>query len=253
MFPLQLDLALIGAVAGDGVFQLFDQRGRLIHGHFDASKILRLIVFETPLTGLLIDDKLPDFRVAEKDVERVIALRDGKAGDIQIGIRVQDGCRIGAGPPYRIVLLFGEKSTRAEDLAPRTEGASYLMVRVLPPIVPVACFDGLGFWAPANDANRQTVQIVAKSCFIIDRAKCRAGLLYRRHAGHGQDLTSQFNHIDGLSEIAVHAGRQAEFPVAVHRIRGHGDNGRTAVAVTFLNADRHGGFEPVHLGHLHIH
>ena len=59
-------------------------------------------------------------------------------------------------------------------------------------------------------------------------------------------------HLHGLRNVVVHAGGEAKFTVALHRIRGERDDLGLAVDGE-AGADLAAGFESVHLGHLEIH
>ena len=49
---------------------------------------------------------------------------------------------------------------------------------------------------------------------------------------------------DGLGHGAVEIGAEAVFPIAVHGMSGHGDDGRVAPRGEFGLADARGGLEP---------
>src|SRR5579862_3923439 len=64
---------------------------------------------------------------------------------------------------------------------------------------------------------------------------------------------AEFHRVHGLGNIVVHPGGEAAFPVAVHGMRRHGDNGSIGSAAALLAPDSLGGLEPAHAGHLHVH
>jgi hypothetical protein len=58
---------------------------------------------------------------------------------------------------------------------------------------------------------------------------------------------------DWFGYIRVHSSGQAKFPIALHRVCGHGDDRKVSPAVLFLGADGPGCFQAVHFGHLNVH
>src|SRR6266404_5798803 len=58
---------------------------------------------------------------------------------------------------------------------------------------------------------------------------------------------------DGFGYVLVHAGFEASFAIAVHGVRGHGNDGSVSSAHLLLVADTPGGLETIHFGHMHIH
>src|SRR5690606_25680835 len=55
----------------------------------------------------------------------------------------------------------------------------------------------------------------------------------------------------GLGDVVVHAGGEAFFAVAFHRVGGHRDD--VEVGEAFLSPEAAGGFVAVELGHVAIH
>ena len=75
----------------------------------------------------------------------------------------------------------------------------------------------------------------------------------RRRSGDPLEGRRQVAHVDGLGEIGVHAGRQALLHVALHRAGGQPDDRHVPAVRGFAGADRGGGFEAAHHGHLDVH
>ena len=59
--------------------------------------------------------------------------------------------------------------------------------------------------------------------------------------------------LHGLAQVIVHAGREAEFAITLHGVGGERDDPGPLMPVGKRLNDAPGGFEAVHLGHLHIH
>src|ERR1019366_6765799 len=78
---------------------------------------------------------------------------------------------------------------------------------------------------------------------------------FRRHRGFLEALQQrvEFFAPDRFGEVAIHAGVHAALVVALHGVRGHGDDGLVPAGAALTLADRGGGFEAVHLGHLYVH
>ena len=73
--------------------------------------------------------------------------------------------------------------------------------------------------------------------------------------GHGQALQDLEELLgpERLGDVAVHARRQAAFPVALQGVGGHGDDRGMGAGARLAGPDRGGRLEPVHLRHLHVH
>ncbi len=67
------------------------------------------------------------------------------------------------------------------------------------------------------------------------------------------DRAAQVLGPDRLRHVIVHAGRQASFPVTMHRMRGHRDDPRMSAHRPPVRPDCGRRIEPVHLRHLDIH
>jgi len=99
VLPFQRDLAGCATEIRDGVLQVLDQRGRLGHGHLHTAQVLRLVIRQARLAGLLVDDQHPVVGVRDVSKEGVVALGNIQAANGQVGISVQLGGGIGAGAP----------------------------------------------------------------------------------------------------------------------------------------------------------
>ena len=67
------------------------------------------------------------------------------------------------------------------------------------------------------------------------------------------DHGEQHRRIDRLREIAVHARGQTPLAIAVHRVRGHGDNADVLARGALAQANRDGRVEAAHDRHLQVH
>ncbi len=63
----------------------------------------------------------------------------------------------------------------------------------------------------------------------------------------------EFPGVDGLGEVAIHARGEAALTVAFHGMSRQRNDRQVRSAGAFFLAKCGGGFEPVHLRHLHIH
>ena len=70
VLPLQRELARIAALVGKRILQRFERSRRLVHGHLDATRILRRIAGEAPLAGLRSVKNHEAQEVTVKDGER---------------------------------------------------------------------------------------------------------------------------------------------------------------------------------------
>src|SRR5689334_4447843 len=104
VFPRQLKLAFALANFGESHFVPFDRLGWTAHGHRHAPQIQRLIVFQTRLTGLLVDDQQP-LGLIQPGKQSVIALRYLQSAHFQSDIGVQGGRIIRAGTPDFVIRL----------------------------------------------------------------------------------------------------------------------------------------------------
>jgi hypothetical protein len=82
--------------------------------------------------------------------------------------------------------------------------------------------------------------------------RCGAGSLLRQPVFQQGFESGVF---DGLGQIVVHAGGQAQFAIAFHGIGGHGDDRQvpTLCRLAFLTAQLPGGGIAIHAGHLAVH
>jgi len=74
-----------------------------------------------------------------------------------------------------------------------------------------------------------------------------------RASGDLRQQREQRGFVEWLRKVIVHPGRQAALAVAGHGVRGHRYDRSLAAADDFRLADVAGGFETVHLRHLHVH
>src|SRR5580704_5154374 len=84
----------------------------------------------------------------------------------------------------------------------------------------------------------------------------RAGVVdLRNHFAscHPGDRSGQLRRVDGLAYVVIHSGDDAFFSIAIHGAGGHGDDRDVSATGTFTRSNGGGGFETIHLGHLHIH
>ena len=92
---------------------------------------------------------------------------------------------------------------------------------------------------------------------IEDRGLGRRSVPPRRlgDGGRGQVLQGLEELLgpERLGDVAVHARRQAAFPVPLHGVGGHGDDRGMDAGARLAGPDRGGRLEPVHLRHLHVH
>ena len=116
ILPSQRECAFAATQILEHIFQAFDQRGRLFHPHLDPAQILSLVVDGSPLAGLLVDDQNPVGGVGEIDVERVVALGHDQAAQVEFGVGVQLGGRVGSGAPDRVGGIVADLSILAEEL-----------------------------------------------------------------------------------------------------------------------------------------
>ena len=117
ILPLQGELAGGAAEVGECVLQILDHGHRLAHGHLRAAKVLGLVVDRAPLAGLGVDREDPVVGVGDVDVEGVVALGNGEAGDGDVAVGVQLGGAVGARTPYRIGGVLADQAVFREDVA----------------------------------------------------------------------------------------------------------------------------------------
>ena len=67
------------------------------------------------------------------------------------------------------------------------------------------------------------------------------------------DRSAQHTCVERLAQITIHAGLKAPVAIPGHCVRCHGNNPQMATGGLFTRANLHGGLEPVHLRHLHVH
>ena len=67
------------------------------------------------------------------------------------------------------------------------------------------------------------------------------------------DRIEQRRRLNRFDEIAVHSRAEAALAVFGHRMRGERDDGHASSEALLGPADRAGGLDAVHPGHLHIH
>jgi Tannase and feruloyl esterase len=115
--PFELQFACVRDCLRQRHLVRLDLGRRFAHVHVDSAQIHRLVVGETPLAGLFIDDELPVFGVGDEDENRVIAFGNGQAADVKVGIGVERRGIVRAGTPYRVGPVLRNSPARAEDFA----------------------------------------------------------------------------------------------------------------------------------------
>ena len=85
--------------------------------------------------------------------------------------------------------------------------------------------------------------------------RLRIGICARllRLEAESLDRIEQRRRVNRLDQIAVHSRVQAALAVPGHGMRGQRDDWQASPAAPFGLANRAGGVDPVHAGHLHIH
>jgi hypothetical protein len=75
--------------------------------HLGFAEVLRAVVGQAPLAGLLVDDEHPVVRVGDIDEEGVFALGDGEVTDLEVGVGFERGGAIRACAPDGVLLVRG--------------------------------------------------------------------------------------------------------------------------------------------------
>jgi hypothetical protein len=63
----------------------------------------------------------------------------------------------------------------------------------------------------------------------------------------------QIGGIEGFLKISVHSGRKAMLAVTIQRMGSERNDRHMSASLLFLTTDFSGGFQSIHLGHLHVH